>query len=201
MAKRDKQFGRAPAGGEAPREVYAAACQAIADALASDGFEYVRSKATLKRKTSDFGFYISFQSSHNNVAGELVRLWIHAGVTSQALKAWRATPKPLQMTRCSAPCPSERSTKAPPTACGRRKKLWRRPTEPLSARSGEREGPVAQQREGEVGGDASVIVRPCQLHDTSPSHCQEAMGPSLSPLRAERDLKLARSLRGNYWAR
>lgn len=85
------RFGRAPSGGEAPREVYAAGCQAIADALACDGFEYVRSKATLKRKTSDFGFHIYFQSSHNNVADELVILWIHAGVTSQALKAWRVT--------------------------------------------------------------------------------------------------------------
>lgn len=84
------RFGRAPTDGEAPREVYAAACQAIADGLACDGFEYARSKATLKRKTSDFSFYIYFQSSHNNVAGELVMLWIHAGVTSRALKAWRA---------------------------------------------------------------------------------------------------------------
>lgn len=85
------RFRRAPSGGEAPGEVYAAACQAIADALSSDGFAYTRSKATLKRKTSDFGFYIYFQSSHNNVAGELVMLWIHAGVTSRALKAWRVT--------------------------------------------------------------------------------------------------------------
>lgn len=83
--------GRAPTGGEAPRAVYTAACQTIAHAVTSDGFEYFRSKATLKRVTSEFGFHIYFQSSHHNVAGELVMLWIHAGVTSPALKAWRAT--------------------------------------------------------------------------------------------------------------
>ena len=110
MAKRGKQFeevvrdiadrkiraataclGSAPTGDEAPKEVYAAACQAIADSLTCDGFEYARSKATLKRKTADFHFHIHFQSSHHNVAGELVMLWIHGGVTSRALKTWRAT--------------------------------------------------------------------------------------------------------------
>jgi len=84
------RFGRARARGETPRQVYLAACQAIADALANDGFEYARSRNALRRKTSDFGFHIHFQSSHHNVAGELVKMIIHAGVTSQALKTWRA---------------------------------------------------------------------------------------------------------------
>jgi hypothetical protein len=84
------RFGRAPVLGEAPRTVYAAACQSISDALSNDGFEYARSRATLTRRSSDFAFHIYFQSSHHNVAGELVMLWIHAGVTSQALKRWRA---------------------------------------------------------------------------------------------------------------
>ena len=83
--------GRLPARGEAPRQVYLEACRAIADALAVDGFKYLRSRATLARKTSDFGFSIHFQSSHHNVAGELVIMWIHAGVTSPALKSWRST--------------------------------------------------------------------------------------------------------------
>jgi hypothetical protein len=85
------RFGRVAARGEAPRTVYLAACQAIADALASDGFERTRSKPTLSRKTSGFSDHIYFQSSHHNVAGELVVMWIHAGVTSRALKTWRAT--------------------------------------------------------------------------------------------------------------
>jgi hypothetical protein len=85
------RFSRVPARGKAPRQVYLEACRAIADALAVDGFKYLRSRATLTRKTSDFGFSIHFQSSHHNVAGELVRMWIHAGVTSPALKSWRST--------------------------------------------------------------------------------------------------------------
>ncbi|HEY2808123.1 MAG TPA: DUF4304 domain-containing protein [Steroidobacteraceae bacterium] len=110
MVKRDQQFGetvleiahqklraakarfeRVPVVGQAPRDVYKAFCQAIADALAGDGFEYARSRASLTRKSSDLGSSISFQSSHYNVAGELVVLIIHAGVTSQRLKSWRAT--------------------------------------------------------------------------------------------------------------
>ncbi|HEY2808117.1 MAG TPA: hypothetical protein VGI91_04935 [Steroidobacteraceae bacterium] len=72
MLKRDKQFGetvleiahqklraakarceRVPVAGQAARDVYKAFCQAIADALAGDGFEYARSRASLTRKSSD----------------------------------------------------------------------------------------------------------------------------------------------------
>lgn len=90
------RFGRRTTSAEPPRDVYLKACQYIAEALATDGFTYARSSQMLTRKTKDFSFQIHFQSDRNNVAGELVALWIHADVLSKRLKAWReAQPKPL----------------------------------------------------------------------------------------------------------
>src|SRR5690242_17591306 len=58
-------------------------------------------------------------------------------------------------------------------------------------RGGERgRDPTRQRWEGEVGGNASVIVQLSELHDTPPSRCCAA-GPSLSPLRAERGMLYA----------
>ena len=83
------RFGGAEVSGESPRDVYAAGCRSIADALAADGFAYAKSSQRLTRKGRDFTFRISFQSSHQNVPGELVALWIHAVVYSPTLKKWR----------------------------------------------------------------------------------------------------------------
>lgn len=91
------RFGKNATPAESPREVYLKACQHIANVLVPDGFTYARSSQSLTRKTKDFSFHIYFQSDRNNVAGELVALWIHAGVRSKRLKAWRvAQPQPFR---------------------------------------------------------------------------------------------------------
>ncbi|MBI2390182.1 MAG: hypothetical protein HYV09_11390 [Deltaproteobacteria bacterium] len=77
------------ADAEAPREIYGAACAAVAAALAADGFSYAKSRATLTRKAGDVTHRVLFQSSHNNVAGEHVAMWMYAHVQSAALGAWR----------------------------------------------------------------------------------------------------------------
>jgi hypothetical protein len=84
------RFGGTPVSGDVPREVYAAACHAIAGALEADGYTYAKSGPRLSRKAREFAFHISFQSSHHNIPGELVALWIHANVTSPTLKKWRS---------------------------------------------------------------------------------------------------------------
>lgn len=84
------RFGDHVPSAEPPREVFLAGCQHIADALAPDGFKYARSGPKLTRKTSEFSFQIYFQSSHHNISGELVAVWIHANVHSKRLGAWRA---------------------------------------------------------------------------------------------------------------
>lgn len=89
------RFGGQASSAEPPREVFLAGCQQIADAFAADGFVYARSSQKLTRKTSDFSFRILFQSSHHNIAGELVALWIHAHVDSKRIGAWNnARPRP-----------------------------------------------------------------------------------------------------------
>lgn len=80
---------------EVPRVVYLTACQQIADALKRDGFSYARSGPKLARKSGDFTFQISFQSSRDNIPGELIALWIHAGVLSPSLQKWRSSHQSL----------------------------------------------------------------------------------------------------------
>ena len=93
------RFGGDAVSGEAPRDVYLAGCRAIADALAPDGFTYAKSSQAMTRKRGDFAFRISFQSSHHNIAGELVALWIHAVVSSPTLKKWAKAHPNLSMDR------------------------------------------------------------------------------------------------------
>jgi len=82
---------------EAPRAVYLESCQQIADALIVDGFKYAKSKQTLSRARAGFTNHIAFQSSHNNVAGAYVLLWMFAQVRSPQLKEWRSQqPFPLR---------------------------------------------------------------------------------------------------------
>jgi hypothetical protein len=88
MPKQKKEFDQLDHN--VPRQVYLAGCQAIAEGLRADGFTYLKSSQKLRRKSRDFSFEVSFQSSHNNTAGELVILWIHAHVFSITLKTWRA---------------------------------------------------------------------------------------------------------------
>ncbi len=93
------RFAGAPTSDESPRDVYAAGCRAIADALAAAGFSYAKSGQTLTRKSGDLVFRISFFSSHHNIAGELVVLWINAGVASPRMKKWGKSHPNLTMKR------------------------------------------------------------------------------------------------------
>lgn len=75
---------------EKPRQVYLDACEQIAQAFAEDGFLYCKSGPHFTKRDDHFNYRVSFQSSHLNAAGELVRLWLHASVRSERLKEWRS---------------------------------------------------------------------------------------------------------------
>ena len=94
--QRAAQMRRAgtPEGLDEPSVVYEAACAAIGQALAPAGFRYAKSGPHLRRNVGDFTHEISFQSSHHNVRGEYVALWIHAAVRSKSIKAWRRRQDP-----------------------------------------------------------------------------------------------------------
>jgi hypothetical protein len=84
------RFAGTPPGKETPRDVYLAACASIASHLEeSFGFRYAKSGPHSRRRSGDFTFQISFQSSHNNIAGEHVSLCIHGNVFSAKIKKWR----------------------------------------------------------------------------------------------------------------
>ena len=53
------------------------------------GFNYTRSSRRTLRKKGEFTCCVSFQSSHLNVAGHYIALWIHATVLSNRLAEWR----------------------------------------------------------------------------------------------------------------
>jgi hypothetical protein len=86
-----------PDGIEESRDVYRGACQAIAGHFKSLGFKYRKTHPHFSRKDDLFRYKVSFQSSHHNVPGHHVQLWMHATVHSEALKAWRATRLPPNM--------------------------------------------------------------------------------------------------------
>ena len=81
---------------EAPREVYEDCCRRIAEAFEPDGYRYSKAAKHFTRSKGDFRFRVSFHSSHNNVAGELVVLWIHGNVLSPTLKKWRGKHRALR---------------------------------------------------------------------------------------------------------
>ena len=84
------RFAGTPPGQEAPRNVYLAACAAIGGYLEeSFGFKYAKSGPHARRRSGNFTFQISFQSSRNNIAGEHVVLWIHGNVLSSTMHKWR----------------------------------------------------------------------------------------------------------------
>jgi hypothetical protein len=77
-------------GAESPREVYLASCASIGAYLEDAfGFRYAKSGPRARRRSGDFTFEVSFQSSHNNVAGQHIALWIHGTVRSERLRRWR----------------------------------------------------------------------------------------------------------------
>ena len=83
------RFAGTPAGAELPRDVFLSACGDVAARFESGGFRYAKSGPHFTRKAGEFTFQVSFQSSHNNVAGEYVAMWVHGIVRSVRLKAWR----------------------------------------------------------------------------------------------------------------
>lgn len=83
------RFGSNPSSRELSRDVYLAGCQAIANTMHKDGYTFTKSGPKLRRKSQNFTFQISFQSSHHNVSGESIALWIHGYVFSSSLKKWR----------------------------------------------------------------------------------------------------------------
>jgi hypothetical protein len=86
-----------PSGAEEPRAVYLAACERVAVALTPEGFRYAKSGPHLTRVRGDWKERVSFQSSHSNVAGEHVALWVHAYLENEKLKEWRQrTPSPFR---------------------------------------------------------------------------------------------------------
>lgn len=74
---------------ESPRDVFLAGCTAIGEYLHEFGYKYSKSGPHARRKSGDFVFQIRFQSSHHNIAGAGVALWIHGTVLSPRLKKWR----------------------------------------------------------------------------------------------------------------
>jgi hypothetical protein len=84
------RFAGTTPGAESPREVYLAACASIGTHLEDTfGFKYAKSGPRARRRSGDFTFEVSFQSSHNNVAGQHIVLWIHGNVWSARIQKWR----------------------------------------------------------------------------------------------------------------
>ena len=76
-------------GAERPREVYLEACQRIGTALTPNGFRYLRSKQELIRDLDHFTHRVTFKSSHNNIPGKHVVLWMYANARCSELQEWR----------------------------------------------------------------------------------------------------------------
>lgn len=74
---------------EPAKEVYRAACSRIGSALEPAGFRYYKSKERCIARLHRFTNGIAFQSSHYNVSGRHVQLWMHATVASDELQRWR----------------------------------------------------------------------------------------------------------------
>ncbi len=76
-------------GAEKPRDVILAACTAIGDQLAGDGFAFLKSGPSFKRRLGNFTHEIQIQSDRNNIAGQRAAIWIHASISSGQMATWR----------------------------------------------------------------------------------------------------------------
>ena len=97
-----RQNPDAPA--EKPREAIFDALQMVGDAIAVDGFSFTRSAPKFSQKSGDLTFEITVQSDRNNVAGQRAAIWVHVGVYSKSLTAWRKN-HPSDWIRPKAPFP------------------------------------------------------------------------------------------------
>jgi len=84
---------------ESPRDVFLEACSQIATVLESEGFRFAKSGPHLTKNAAGgvFKYRIAFQSSHNNVAGHHVMLWMHGNVYSVLLSEWRKRNLPQRL--------------------------------------------------------------------------------------------------------
>ncbi len=73
-----------------PRDAYLAVCEQVGAALAEDGFRYARSGQHATRKRGNWTDRVAFQSSHSNLAGSVVKVWVAATVSNSALGSWRS---------------------------------------------------------------------------------------------------------------
>lgn len=89
---------------EKPREAIFDGLQIVGDAIAADGFSFMRSGPKFSRKSGDLIFQIAIQSDRNNVAGQRAAIWVHVGVYSKSLTAWRKN-HPSDWIRPKAPFP------------------------------------------------------------------------------------------------
>jgi hypothetical protein len=76
---------------DSPRSLFLTACAEIAESLSPLGFKFAKSGLHTQRKDGDFIYRVAFQSSHKNIAGQYVALWIHATVWSKRLAEWRSS--------------------------------------------------------------------------------------------------------------
>jgi hypothetical protein len=86
-----EQLGGITRSMDSPRDLFLAACTEIAESLSPLGFKFAKSGPHAQRKDGDFTYRVSFQSSHKNVPGQYVALWIHATALSKRLAEWRAS--------------------------------------------------------------------------------------------------------------
>jgi hypothetical protein len=82
---------------ESSKEVYKNSCVAIASALEPLNFKYTKTKQRCSVSDEFFRYDIAFQSSRYNASGRHVQLWMHATVSSQSLREWRALRLPADL--------------------------------------------------------------------------------------------------------
>jgi hypothetical protein len=83
------RFSRAPNTSGASADVFRDSCREISEAFTGEGYKYAKSGPHLTKNSGPFRYFIFFQSSHNNIPGQHVALWMHANVRSPVLKKWR----------------------------------------------------------------------------------------------------------------
>ncbi|MDQ5938232.1 MAG: hypothetical protein QG574_5595 [Cyanobacteriota bacterium erpe_2018_sw_21hr_WHONDRS-SW48-000092_B_bin.40] len=76
---------------ESCRDVYLQSCASICEPFKADGFLYAKSGPKMSKKSGEFTFTVSFQSSRYNRPGVSVCIGIHAYVYSPAMKKWRSS--------------------------------------------------------------------------------------------------------------
>ena len=73
----------------APREVFAEACAEIGKRFEPDGFQYFKSKKSLKKKQADIQLVIHLETSSWNIRGITVLLRPNVQIYSTTLSEWR----------------------------------------------------------------------------------------------------------------